>query len=347
LPAFRVLAPVFAGISRLAPQVLGEGATSYQRLAIFQPMSHAILPWVTVPVGWLSVGIWYNCINQFMVQRVLAARDAWHARMGIVFAGFMKIVLPVLIVVPGLIYFARDPSLDQHGADRGYPALLMSLVPMGLRGLLLAALFGAIQSTVDSVLNSTSTIITLDIYKRWFRQDLSERRSVAMGRLAGTAVLAVSIVIAPFIERLGQGVFVYIQNLYAYFAPPFSAIFVVGILWRRATGTAAVVTIPAGMVFSLFLRYVVFGVWLPGVSAFTLRSVFAWAFCVLVMVFVSLHTPPPRPESVTDALTVNWSRLNIFGALGRPWYRNLAFWWAVFAVGIVACYLAFSGLFFR
>jgi len=330
-----------AAIHRLAPAVLGDGATSYERLNLFQPASHKLVPWWTLLVSWVSISIWYNCINQFMVQRVLAAKDQWHARMGIVLAGFLKVILPALIVIPGLIYFAVDPSLDQAGADRGYPNLVMRLIGLGLRGVFLAALFGAIQSTVNSVLNSTSTIITLDIWKRHFRPQMQEQTSVTIGRWVTAGALVLSMLLAPFIGLLGKGVFIYIQELYAHFAPPFSAIFVLGILWRRATGKAAAWTIPVGMAASISLA-----VFVPGL-AFVPRAVLTWAFCMVFMVAVSLLDAPPQPENITDELTINWRRLNVFSGLGRPWYRNIAFWWGLFVLAIVACLVLFSGAVFR
>ena len=330
-----------AAIHRLAPAVLGEGATSYERMNLFQPASHKLVPWWTLLVSWVSISIWYNCINQFMVQRVLAAKDQWHARMGIVLAGFLKVILPALIVLPGLIYFAVDPSLDQAGADRGYPNLVMRLIGLGLRGVFLAALFGAIQSTVNSVLNSTSTIITLDIWKRHFRPHMPEQESVTIGRWVTAAALVLSMALAPFIGLLGKGVFIYIQELYAHFAPPFSAIFVLGILWRRATGKAAAWTIPVGMAASISLA-----VFVPGL-AFVPRAVLTWAFCVVFMIAVSLRDAPPRPENVTDELAINWRKLNVLSGLGRPWYRNIAFWWGLFVLAIVACLVLFSGVVMR
>jgi len=333
-------------IARAAPKLVGH--ESYNRLQAFQPVSHALIPWPAVIFGWLSVSIWYNCINQFMIQRVFAAKDAWHARMGIVFAGFMKIFLPLIVVIPGLIYFAMEPGLtDRQEIDQGYAVMVMKLVHLGIRGLLLAALFGAIQSTVDSVLNSTSTIISLDIYRKFIRPEVSEERLVGMGRWIGAIVLLTAMVLAPFIERLGKGVFVYIQNLYAYFAPPFAAVFVVGILWKRANAKAATVAIPAGIGFGFFLEFVVFRFWIGQGTAFTLRSIYNWIFCVVVMVVVSLVTAPPPPEKTGDDVTINWRTLPILRGLGKPWHRNVGLWWGLFIIGIIVCYVAFSGLFLR
>ena len=334
-----------AAVRTLAPEVLGdEAATWYDRLAIFQPMTHKLVPWITIFVSWLSISIWYNCINQFMIQRVLAAKDSWHARMGILLAGFMKIGMPVITVLPGLIFFAMRPGLSEAEADKTYPTLLLLLVSVGLRGLLLAAIFGAIQSTVDSVLNSTTTIITLDIYKRWINRDATESMLVRLGRLTGVVVLVVSMALAPWIEKLGQGVFVYIQNLYAYFAPPFSAVFVVGIVWRRATGGAALATIVWGMAAAIFIETVVFKYWWPDASAFTLRASITWFACVFFMVLVSLLDSPPPEGKANEETTLNWRKLNIFADLGKPWYRNIALWWVIFAGGLVVCYVVFSGL---
>ncbi len=335
-----------AAIAEMGQKIVGS-EEGYQRLSVFQPMSHPLVPWITIFTSWLSISIWYNCMNQFMVQRVLAAKDDWHARMGIVFAMAMKVFLPFIIVLPGLIYFAMKPGItDQKTIDQTYTVLVTMLVHAGLTGLLLAALFGAIQSTIDSVLNSTSTIITLDLYKKFMRPDANEASLAKMGKWISAIVLTVAVLIAPFIENLGQGVFVYVQNLYAHFAPPFAAIFLVGILWKRATGKAAVITIVAGMVFSLLLEYGIFPLFsLP--VAFTLRSFFVWVFCVALHIGASLVTSPPETEKVTGDLVVNWQKLQIFSNLGKPWYSNLLLWYLLAAGALVTCYISFSGISFR
>ena len=333
-----------AAIDGAAQEIVGQD--HYNRLQVFQPLSHKLVPWQGVVLSWLSVSIWYNCINQFMIQRVFAAKNDWHARMGILFAGFMKIFMPLIVVIPGLIYFAMEPGLtDAQQVDQTYAVLVARLLHTGMRGLLLAALFGAIQSTIDSVLNSTSTIITLDIHHKFINPAASEETLVRMGKWTSAAVLVLAMAIAPFIGWLGQGVFYYIQNLYAYFAPPFAAVFLIGILWKRATPVAATITIPAGIAFGFFLEFVVFRYWLESGTAFTLRSVYNWGFCVVLLVFLSLVTPPPPPEKISDEVTINWRTLTAFKDLGSPWYRNVGLWYALFVAGILGCYAAFSGLF--
>jgi len=292
-------------------------------------------------------------INQFMIQRVLGAKDMYHARMGIVLAGYMKIILPAIVVLPGLILFARYPEVMKlpwnqirPEADKGYVSMLQSIVPIGLRGLFLAALFGAIQSTVSSVLNSTSTIITVDIYKRTLHRSASERQLVLVGRVSSVVVMVVAAILGGFIGRLGGSLFLYIQSLYAFFAPPFAAVFLLGILFRRINGQGATVTVILGFVLGILLKvYVQFVPAHPAwLEPFQMQAAINWVFCVVVCTVASLLTAPPDPSRVTDELTINWRKLNIFRQLGARWYTSVYLWWGLFAAIVTALILVFSGL---
>ena len=325
----------------------------YHRLSVIQPVTHATHPWPSLILGLFSVSIWYNVINQFMIQRVLGAKDMYHARMGIVLAGYMKIIMPAIVVVPGLILFARYPEVMQlpwdqirPEADKGYVHMLQTLIPVGLRGLFLAALFGAIQSTVNSVLNSTATIFTLDIYKRLLNPTGSERHLVRMGMWSSVVILAISIVLAGFIDRLGGSLFVYIQSLYAFFAPPFGAVFVLGILFRRINGAGAVWAVFLGFAFGIAMKlYVELDPdHVKWIEPYAMQGIINWGLCVVVCTVVSLATAPPAPEQVTDQLTFNWRKLNIFDQLGETWYTSVTLWWAVFAAIVIGLVIVFSGL---
>ena len=332
------------------------GTDSYNRLSVIQPVTHPMTP------GWgmigllLSVSLWYNVLNQFMIQRVLGAKDMYHARMGIVFAGWLKVILPVIVIVPGLVLFAKHPDLlllepwgeVKPAADKGYVKLIQDLVPIGLRGLFLAALFGAIQSTVNSVLNSTSTIITFDVYRRLFRPQCSDRQLVRVGVIASVLVLAVAIFIGGFIDVLGGGLFEYVISLYVLFAPPFAAVFLLGILWRRVTAPAALATIVVGMAAGLGLKIFLksdadYPLWL---ASFPNQASILYLISMTTCVIVTFLTRPPKPEQVTDQLCMNWKKLNIFGSLGDRWYKSVVFWWLAYSVVIVLLMLIFSGLFF-
>ena len=328
------------------------GTDSYNRLSVFQPASHPTHPWTSLLLGIFSVSVWYNVLNQFMIQRVLGARDGYHARMGIVFAGFMKVFLPVIVVLPGLILFAREPELLMQpwekvrpAADRGYIHLLQTLMPMGLRGLFLAGLFGAIQSTVNAVLNSTATVFTLDIYKRVLRREASDKHLVNVGVVSSVVILAVAIVLGGFIGRLGGGLFIYIQSLYAFFAPPFAAVFLLGILWRRVNSRGALAAVIFGFAFGIGVKLyleaaLAHPVWL---EPYANQAALNWLLCCLVCSAVSLATAPPRPEQVGDDVTINWAKLNIFRDLGTAWYTSVVTWWLLFVVMIACLFAVFSG----
>ncbi len=326
----------------------------YNRLSVIQPVTHAIMPWPNLIFGLFAVSIWYNVINQFMIQRVLGAKNMYHARMGIVLAGYMKIILPGIVVVPGLILFAQYPELMQlnwddirPAADTGYVRMLQMLLPHGIRGLFLAALMAAIQSTVNSVLNSTATVFTLDIYRQMIVPKASDRHLVRVGVVSSVIILAISIVLAGYIGRLKGSLFVYIQTLYAFFAPPFSAVFLLGILYRRINAKGAIVAVFTGFALGILMKlYVQF---VPGhaiwIEPFAMQGILNWAFCTVVCVIVSWLTPPPAPEQITDQLTVSWRKLNIFSELGDRWYTSVVLWWAVFAIVILGLIVIFSGRF--
>ncbi len=330
------------------------GQETYNRLSVFQPATHPIVPAISLITATFSISIWYNVLNQFMIQRVLGAKNEYHARMGIVFAGWIKIFLPLITVLPGMILFAMHPEIllgpweeVKPTADKGYVQMIQSLVPVGLRGLLLAALFGAIQSTVNSVLNSTSTIFTLDIYKRIFRPAASDRHLVRVGVISSVVILAFSILLGGFVGKLGGSLFEYIQSLYAFFAPPFAAVFVLGIIWRRINAAGALTAVVLGFAFGIAIKlYVNFTpshpVWL---DPYANQASINWLLCVLICIVVSLMTAPPRPEQVDDRLTLNWSKLNIFDNLGNHWYSSVVTWWGLFVVAIVVLLVIFSGYF--
>jgi solute:Na+ symporter, SSS family len=226
-------------------------------------------------------------------------------------------------------------------ADKTYVNLIRELVPTGIKGLLLAALFGAIQSTVSAVLNSTSTVLTLDFYRRYWNPRIREQDTVSLGRWITAAVLVFAILLGIWISTLQASLFVYIQALFTFFAPPFSAVFLLGTLWRRINGVGATTAVLVGFVLGIVVKVWVNSGGAPAwLGPYANQGVLNWAFCVIVCIGVSLVTAPPRPEQVTDALTFNWRRMNIGGDLGHGW-RNVTLWWA----GSVVLMFAFVAIF--
>ena len=312
-----------------------------ERFQVFKPPTHKVFPFTGVFTGFLSVGIWYSCTSQHMVQRILSAKDEWHARVGVVCAGFLHIIMPFFFIVPGIIAYKMYPNLPHP--DGAYLALVKELIPTGLKGLLLAGMAAALMSHVAAVLNSSSTILTIDLYKKLTRREVTEAQQVRFGRWSGAAVLLASIWIAISFTGSTTTLFEKIQTVFFFIAPPFAVIFTTGVLWRRANGTGALATIILGFIFSGALFYYK---WLGTYNTFNHRAIVAWMFCMVVMVVASLLTAPP-PAERTDGIIWNKSYLSLLPD-EQARHRGLQdwrIWWGIF-VGIVLCIYGFF-LWFR
>jgi SSS family solute:Na+ symporter len=321
---------------------LGQLMREYpDKFQVFHPPTHNLFPFTGVFTSFLSVGIWYNCTSQHIVQRCLGARDEYNARLGVVTAGFLQILMPVLFVLPGIIAFKLFPNLERP--DQAYVLLVEELVPQGLRGLILAAIAAALMSHLSALTNSTSTILTMDLYRRLLRPDASERALVRFGQWSGAAVMALSIVIALWFSTSQSSLFVLIQEGFAYIAPPFAVIFTTGLLWRRANAAAAMATIASGFLFTIFLQFYLFRyvAWLTPYANYLHRAVISWAFCMIVMIVVSLLTAPPDAKKI-EGMIWNW-RYAALPASEQARYsgwRDLRLWWLIF-IGIVLSIYAF------
>jgi SSS family solute:Na+ symporter len=187
----------------------------------------------------------------------------------------------------------------------------------------------------------------MDIYRQMIDPRARDRQLVLIGMLSSVVILVASMFIAANIHRLGGSLFVYIQSLYAFFAPPFGAVFVLGILWRRINGAGAVVAVISGFVLGIGMKlYVQF---VPGhplwLEPYAMQGILSWVFCAVVCVTVSLATPPPRPQQVTPDLTFDWGHLAIFDGLGEHWYTSVVMWWGLFVLMTGAVIVLFSGWF--
>jgi SSS family solute:Na+ symporter len=220
------------------------------------------LPGLAVIFGamWLTnLGYWG--FNQYIIQKGLAAKDLSHAKRGLIFGGYLKILVPLLVLIPGITAYVlfNHPELlngvnvtgDIRIADEAYPWLLKNFVPVGIRGLAFAALVAAIVSSLASMINSTATIFTMDIYKAHFNKEATERQLVFTGRLVSFIALIIAVIMAkPLLGGLDQA-FQYIQEYTGYIYPGVVVVFCMGLFWRQATSNAAlwtaIVTIPAGI----------------------------------------------------------------------------------------------------
>lgn len=217
-----------------------------------QESAYALLPGIGVLIGgmWIA-NLYYWGFNQYIIQRALAAKDIREAQKGMAFAAFLKLFMPLIVVIPGIAAFAMGADIGK--ADEAYPWVLNNYVGTGLKGIAVAALVAAIGSSISSMVNSTATIYTLDIHKPLFGRGASERQLVTVGRLASVAAILVGIVMAPTLQSLGQ-VFQFIQEYTGYISPAILAVYLLGIFWKRTTTQGALVAIVLAIPLSLGLK---------------------------------------------------------------------------------------------
>ena len=230
------------------------------------------LPGLAVLIGGMWVAnLYYWGFNQYIIQRTLAAKSLAEGQKGIVFAAFLKLVIPVIVVLPGIIAYVMN--IDESGVltaasvdpgfigaagnfanDNAAPWLIKNFIPVGVKGLILAALAAAIVSSLASMLNSTSTIFTMDIYKSHFNKNASDSKMVSVGRITAVVALIIAIIIAPQLGSLGQ-VFIFIQEYTGVVSPGILAVFLMGLFYKKATNNAAIwgaiLSIPIAMYFKV------------------------------------------------------------------------------------------------
>jgi SSS family solute:Na+ symporter len=312
-----------------------------QKFAIIYPITDKEYPWFGVWTLFLSIGIWYNCSNQFIVQRCLGARSEWDARMGVVFAGFMKLVLPLLVVVPGIVAFRLYPGLPDK--DQAFPTLVRELVPAGLSGIVMAGLASGMLSHISSVLNSCSTVFTMDLYKPLLGRQRTEAHLVAVGRLSAFTILALATALALYFTRRKMGVFDTLQNVGAWVAAPIAALFLLGVLWRRTTATAATVVLVFAFPYTWLVEKVLFKQvgWLMPFDNWLNRTFLVWFTSVVLLVVLSYVTPRPDAERVRSMIW-SWQQAALPETeRGRNrGVRNLFLWWSIF-IGLMAALYAY------
>jgi len=229
------------------------------------------LPGIAVLIGGMWVAnIYYWGFNQYIIQRTLAAKSLKEAQRGIAFAAFLKLIIPLIVVIPGIVAYVmytqpegtamisgvQDAFLKNGGGinyDKAYPWLISTFIPNGLKGIVLAALTAAIVSSLASMLNSTSTIFTMDIYRAHFNKNASEKRLVLVGRITAAAALVIAIIMAPVLGNIPQ-MFQYIQEYTGIVSPGILAVFLMGLFWRKTTNKGAIIGVISSIVVALLLK---------------------------------------------------------------------------------------------
>ncbi len=283
--------------------------------SMWKPASHPDFPWTGIVFGAPILGVWYWCTDQHIVQRVLAARNVAEARSGTIFAGFLKILPVFIFVLPGIIAAALYADVRGGAADTAYPALVTRLLPAGFKGLVLAGMLAALMSSLASAFNSCSTLLTWDVYRK-LRPGASEARLVAVGRLTTVGLVGLGLAWIPFMKYVSPQLYIYLQSVQAYIAPPIAACFLLGVLYPRLNGAGALAALWTGLVLGM-ARLVLelargrlprgtLWAWFATVN-FLHFAALLFVLCAAILVAVSLATAPPEPERVAG-LTVAGGR---------------------------------------
>jgi len=334
-------------VAVLSFQAVGSWEVVTQRvpvrdLSIILPADDPVLPWPGLVTGVFLLGFYFWCTNQFMVQRVLGARDLNHGRWGSLFAGLLKLPVLFIMVLPGIfariLYPPEQFPMLAANTDLIYPTLLFDLLPVGIRGLVITALVAAIMSSVDSTLNSASTLVTMDFIRRFKQRD--SHALVGTGRWVTAVFMALAILWAPQIVRF-PNLWTYLQAMLAYLSPPVVACFLMGIFWKRATRGSAFVGLLVGhlaatvfLVLNLTDRLIIqTGPLTAEQQALVAAGVPVLHFLYLPPILLviskiaiavaSLLQPPPPPEVVKE---LTWSpeffRQESRELADLPWYKN-------------------------
>ncbi len=321
-----------------------EGKDAEEVLSLVKPASDPDLPWTGLLLGVPLLGFYFWANNQFMVQRVLSAKDLNHGRWGALFAGLLKLPVLFIMVIPGVMAYALFNDADISflnypiggaGGDEictslddcpnmTFPVLIYRLLPTGILGLVIAGLLAAMSSSISATLNSASTLITMDFVSK-IRPGMSSKALVRAGQIATVVLVILAAVWAPMIETVASSLWEYLQLVLTYIAPPIVATFMLGLFYKRANAHGAFYSLILSYVLAvvfIFMKYNDVAPELTGVHFLLQVPVLALICAFLNMVISHLTSPPPveKVESMT------WSK-QIFKAetrelRGLPWYKN-------------------------
>ena len=283
---------------------------------LWRPSSDSDYPWTGMMFGAPILGVWYWCTDQFIVQRVLSAKDISNARRGTIFAGYLKQLPLFLFVLPGILAFALASkgllALDIANPDKALPLLINELLPIGIKGLVLAGLLAALMSSLSSAFNSCSTLFTIDFYKR-AKPSASERELVWIGQLATIILVIISLIYIPLMKTLTQsgGIIQYLQSVQAYISPPIAAAFLLGLFMKRLNARGAIVSLWSGFVLGAVRLIFEFLVENDQIAIgdnllvdlivgpnFLHFAIYLFVICTIILVLVSMTAPQHSDEKL-------------------------------------------------
>ncbi|MEQ8473512.1 MAG: sodium:solute symporter [Marinoscillum sp.] len=328
------LALTVVGVMKAGGPIAIYEATPASYWNLLLPMDDPNYPWLAIALGYPVMGVWFWCTDQSMVQSVLGAKSLKQGQMGANFTGWLKIFDVALFIIPGIICFILFPDLDDP--DEAYMTMVTQLFPAGMTGLVMAVLIAALVSTIDSALNSLSTVFTMDIYVKRFKPDASQKQIVTIGRVVTVLGAAIAIVMTLAIDSIkGLNLFDVFQAILGFIAPPLSVVFLTGVFWEKMTTRAANITLLGGTIISIGMGILYLWVF-PSTKYdfwphFLLLSFYIFAFLLVMgMVIASFDKAGQLEENDYNV------------PVARP-ERSVWIAWIALIVVMVGLYLFFNG----
>jgi SSS family solute:Na+ symporter len=327
-------------------------------------------PWLSMLFCAPIIGLWYWTTDQYIVQRAISAKNETEARRGSIAAGFFKLLPVFIFIIPGLICFAIAknglvPEIQQQligpngevirdNAQKAFPLLVAHILPVGIRGIVVAGLLAALMSSLAGVFNASSTLFTMDFYSR-IRPDASQHRLVWMGRVATTVMVVIGLLWIPVIQG-GKGLYDYLQGVQAYLAPPIFVVFFLGVFWKRLNAKGCMSALIVGFIMGLFRLAVDTPVkmstsfsytegsffWIVNNIFFQYYSLLIFVVCVVVMVAVSYSTNAPAYEKL-EGLTYSTTTADHKKESRSSWDMRDVIASVALVLIIIIIYVYFSG----
>jgi SSS family solute:Na+ symporter len=314
----------FFGLSKLGGwgELVETCKVNADQFALWRPNSDPDFPWLGILIASPVIGIWYWCTDQYIVQRTLASKNLTNARRGAIWGGFLKVWPVMIFLVPGLIGYALHQKgvngftipTDEAGVIKGdmvFPTMVSSLLPVGLRGLVVGGLLAALMSSLSSLFNSCASLFTVDVYKKLHPQ-ASEKLLVHIGRMATGVIVVLGLLWIPIMPLIAKGgLYKYLQSVQGYLAPPITAVFLLGLFCKRINAKGAVAGLSVGFVAGM-AKLTIQGMAGAGKFAegsmlefignynFLFASGWLLAISVVVVVAVSLLSAPPQEEQIKN-----------------------------------------------
>ena len=279
-----------------------------EKLNMFLPLSDPEFPWLGILFASPIVGVWYWCTDQHIVQRCLAAKNEQEARRGTIFAALLKLLPFFIFLIPGLIAYtlSAQGKIQLDDANAAFPVMVKAVMPIGLRGVLAGGLLAALMGSLASVYNACSTLYTIDIYKK-SHPNATEKELVRVGRIATGVIVLMGMAWIPMMGKIDSGLYNYLQSVQSYLAPPISAVFLLGVFFKRLNAQGAYTSMVAGFILGMAkLCLQIFKDSLApsgylyqfATMNFLYFCIWLFLFSIVVFVTISLMTAAPSEEKV-------------------------------------------------